>query len=214
MNTASKTAAIALLFAALTGCTPKVKSKQPVQAQAPPVTTGQGTLYPPPLTKPDAKPDTPPPTPPPVTTAQAPPQPEPKPEPPKRSTHKKKPASTAPAPEAQPAQAAPSTPSDQAGTTQQAANGVPSGASPIGTLSSGSESSGAQTRTQTVDLINSTELGLNAIKRPLSASEQETATKIRDFLVKARQSLGVEDLDGAHTLATKAKVLLDELTKQ
>jgi hypothetical protein len=226
MNTASKTAAIALLLAAMTGCTPKAKT--PPQAQAPTITTGQGTLYPPPLTQPDTKPATPPPTPPPVTTAEAPPQPAPKPTPPKRTTHKKKPATppadSAPAatpaqtpgqtPPQTPAQTAETKPPDQATTTQQASTGEPAAVSPIGTLSSGSESTGAQTRAQTVDLIHSTETSLNSIKRPLSTTEQETATKIRDFLEKARQALGVQDLDGAHTLANKAKVLLDELTKQ
>jgi ribosomal protein S20 len=37
--------------------------------------------------------------------------------------------------------------------------------------------------------------------------------EIRTFLTKAKQALSQDDLDGAQTLATKAKVLLDELTK-
>jgi len=54
---------------------------------------------------------------------------------------------------------------------------------------------------------------VNSIKRTLNAQEQETATQIRTFLRNAKQALSNDDLDGAHTLATKAKVLLDELNK-
>jgi len=39
-----------------------------------------------------------------------------------------------------------------------------------------------------------------------------TATQIRTFLSKAKQALDQDDLDGANTLVTKAKVLLAELT--
>jgi ribosomal protein S20 len=54
---------------------------------------------------------------------------------------------------------------------------------------------------------------LNGIKRPLSTDEQVTAAQIRTFLKEAQQALDAGDTDGAHTLATKAKLLLDELTK-
>ena len=65
-----------------------------------------------------------------------------------------------------------------------------------------------------METITNTENGLNGIKRALSSQEQETVSQIRTFLQKARQALSNDDLDGAKTLATKAKVLLDELTKQ
>jgi hypothetical protein len=84
---------------------------------------------------------------------------------------------------------------------------------PIGQLSSGEGGAGSQKRRETSDLINNTEQGLNNIKRTLSASEQETAAQIRVYLKQAKKALTVDDLDGASTLATKAKVLLEELTK-
>ena len=62
-------------------------------------------------------------------------------------------------------------------------------------------------------MIDGTEKGLSELKRTLTTAEQETAVQIRTFLLKARQALAQGDLEGAHTLATKAKVLLDELTK-
>jgi len=55
---------------------------------------------------------------------------------------------------------------------------------------------------------------LTGIKRTLSTDEQLTSTQIKTFLTKAKQALADNDLDGAQTLATKAKVLLDELTKK
>jgi hypothetical protein len=92
---------------------------------------------------------------------------------------------------------------------QQASNGNP-GVSAIGELSSGGA---ADSRLQTQDLIASTERGLNAITRPLSSSDQKTADHIRDFLKQAKAALASGDVDGANTLAAKAKVLLGELTR-
>ena len=54
---------------------------------------------------------------------------------------------------------------------------------------------------------------MNGIKRPLSTDEKTTATQIRNYLKQAQQALDNGDTDGAHSLATKAKLLLDELTK-
>ncbi|HEY0759340.1 MAG TPA: hypothetical protein VGD59_08815 [Acidisarcina sp.] len=90
----------------------------------------------------------------------------------------------------------------------------PAPSSSIGLLSAGDTSGGEDTRRSTVSLIASTETGLNTLKRSLSTPDQQTAGQIRTFLQKAKAALDVDDLDGAHTLATKAKVLLDELTKQ
>ena len=86
--------------------------------------------------------------------------------------------------------------------------------SPIGQLSSTSEHSGVPSRQDIKQLIDTTESGLKGIERSLSSDEQKlTATQIRTFLAKAKQALEQDDLDGANTLATKAKVLLSELTK-
>ena len=68
-------------------------------------------------------------------------------------------------------------------------------------------------RRETVDSIAATERGLNGIGRTLSDLEQTTAAQIREFLKKAREALASGDVDGAHTLAAKAKVLLSELSQ-
>jgi outer membrane biosynthesis protein TonB len=98
--------------------------------------------------------------------------------------------------------------------TQQAANTAPQAAteapavSAIGQLSSGDPS---DLRKETVDSIAAIERGLNGIGRSLSDQEQKTAAQIREFLKQARAALTSGDVDGAHTLAAKAKVLLGEL---
>jgi hypothetical protein len=45
----------------------------------------------------------------------------------------------------------------------------------------------------------------------MSDQEQKTAAHIREFLKQAREALASGDVDGARTLAAKAKVLLGEL---
>ena len=229
MTHVGKIVLTALVLTLAQGCADKkTKAKIPPQAQAP-ATEESGALYPPPFPeKTETPPVVPEPTKPDVVPA---PKPAPQKKPP---THKKttptttttatskpkpsaaKPTVTAPAtasdaPTTPPA--APTTVSETPGTEQAVANVEPSAVSPIGQLSSGEGGSGSQKRHETADLINNTEQGLNNIKRTLSPSEQETAAQIRVYLKQAKKALTVDDLDGASTLATKAKVLLEELTK-
>jgi ribosomal protein S20 len=82
--------------------------------------------------------------------------------------------------------------------------------SAIGQLSSGDPS---DLRQQTVNSIAATERGLSSITRQLSDQEQKTAAQIREFLKQARAALNSGDVDGAHTLAAKARVLLGELSR-
>jgi hypothetical protein len=124
------------------------------------------------------------PTTPPVTTTTLPTQ---TPKPP--SKHKKPPA----------------TPADT--DAQQAAVATPE-VSAIGQLSSGDP---ADLRRQTENSIASTERGLTQISRGLSDQDQKTADHIREFIKQAKAALASGDIDGASTLAAKAKVLLTEL---
>jgi hypothetical protein len=96
----------------------------------------------------------------------------------------------------------------------QAATGATSDISPIGQLSSSGEDGSPQGRQDVEKLITDTENGLNGIKRSLTGNEQLTSTQIKTFLTKAKQALADNDLDGAQTLAKKAQVLLEELTKK
>jgi len=88
-----------------------------------------------------------------------------------------------------------------------AANG---GVSAIGQLSSGEPSDLSR---QTLDYIAATERGVNNLNRTLSEPEQKTVAHIREFLKQARTALASGDVDGAHTLAEKARILLGELTR-
>jgi len=80
----------------------------------------------------------------------------------------------------------------------------------IGVISSGDP---PNSRYQTEDSIAAIERGLNGINRSLNDSEQKTASQIREFVKQAKTALTSGDVDGARTLAVKAKALLDELTK-
>lgn len=231
MNSARKLAAFALLPLMVAGC--RHKNAPPlVQTQAPSIKTGD--TGPPPSGNPLSSQGTPP-------LPNLPAQAEnasahaPKPAPKPRRRRKPKPVDSQ-IPDSNPATAAatgatPPAPSLPATSTAgpgaiapptgapgaaPAADGTPAGAAPapsIGLLSTGDVGSSAQTERDTVELITSTESGLNSIKRPLNTAEQETAIQIRSFLQKAKAAIDGHDMDAAHTLATKAKVLLEELTK-
>jgi len=115
--------------------------------------------------------------------------------------HKPPPKATADGPEPTPQPAAPP--------VQQAANET-SSVPAIGDLSSGDP---ADLRRETESTITETEGGLKAIDRPLSGQDEKTAAQIRQFIRQARKALTSGDVDGAHTLASKAKVLLTELSQ-
>ena len=66
---------------------------------------------------------------------------------------------------------------------------------------------------QNEDSIAAVERGLNGINRSLDDAEQKTAGQIREFLKQAKAALDSGDVDGAHTLTEKARVLLAELAK-
>ena len=91
--------------------------------------------------------------------------------------------------------------------SQQTASAPPE-VSAIGQLSSGDP---ADLRNQTEASIATTERGLKGINRRLNDQEQKTAEHIREFIKQAKTALSSGDVDGASTLAAKAKVLLTEL---
>lgn len=198
MNSASKIAALLLLIG-IAGC------KHNVQSAAPP--SPPDKVYTPDDVAKQGLPQPPPPKPVDVEqqTLQAPEQPQPK---AAKKKRKSKPTDSGAV------QATKETASTSPATTQEVSAGQPADASPIGQLSSASESRSTPTHQQIQVLINNTDNGLKGIKRNLSSDEKQTAEQIRTFLDKARKALDQEDLDGANTLASKAKVLLDELTKE
>ena len=95
---------------------------------------------------------------------------------------------------------------------QQAKAGSP-GPSPIGELTTGDSAQVAETSHHASELIRTTREGMEAIKRSLSSEERKTMVEIGSFLTRADQALKNGDVDGAYGLATKAKILLDELAQ-
>jgi hypothetical protein len=107
---------------------------------------------------------------------------------------------------------APSTPSPSSGGSgaTKSGSGGYGGVSAICHFSTGNPS---ELRQQTLESIAAVERGLNGISRRLGDQEQKTAAQIREYLKQAKAALYSGDVDGAHTLAAKAKVLLSELSQ-
>jgi hypothetical protein len=98
---------------------------------------------------------------------------------------------------------------------QQASNALPApeedaGVSAIGTLSSGETPDQGQ---ETNNGISAAERSLNGLGRNLSPPDLKTAAQVREYLKQAKEALITGDVDGAHTLLAKAKVLLSELAQ-
>jgi hypothetical protein len=81
----------------------------------------------------------------------------------------------------------------------------------IGILTAGPTPDTTGSRQQAADLIDSTQRGVNSLHK-LNNEQNKTVVQIRSFLDQAQRALHNGDVDGANTLATKAKTLLDELT--
>jgi hypothetical protein len=81
----------------------------------------------------------------------------------------------------------------------------------IGPLTAAPSPDSSGSRQQAADLIDSTARGVNGLHN-LKGDQAKTVAQIRSFLDQAQRALHNGDLDGAQTLATKAKTLLDELT--
>jgi hypothetical protein len=205
-----------LLAILCTGCSHK-NPVAPQQAQAPPLKTGKGTLESPKTTQQAEKSDTPLASPLPPPSAQSVPLPPPPPPKKVRKPKKPKPADSPPAMAGAPAASS----NSQAGAGSTTAQVTPPAQlqpaavsnSAIGKLTTGDSASGERTKHETSDLIGATQQGLIAIKRALSNEEKATEGQIHNYLKQAQQALDNGDADGAHLLATKAKVLLDELMK-
>ena len=82
----------------------------------------------------------------------------------------------------------------------------------IGALTAGGEAS-PQTKQEAADLIASSEKRLNALPAGKAEEQKAQVSKVKNFLKDAQDALKSGDAEGAKTLATKAKLLLDDLEK-
>jgi len=95
-------------------------------------------------------------------------------------------------------------------TSQVAAEAAPAEVSAIGQLSPTEPPNSTK---QAEDSISEVERGLTGINRALDSQEEKTSTQIKEFLKQARTALASGDVEGAKTLAKKAKALLGELSQ-
>jgi ribosomal protein S20 len=115
----------------------------------------------------------------------------------KPKREKRKPAPKAPPPEPVVASVAPPPPPEETA---------------IGALTAGGEAN-PQTKQEAADLIASSEKRLNALSPQKAEDEKAQVSKVKNFLKDAQDALKSGDAEGAKTLATKAKLLLDDLEK-
>lgn len=119
-----------------------------------------------------------------------------------RATHK---------PEGEPAatESRPSSP----GTEASAPPADSAGSTLVGKLSADDSTTNPDQTVQTQHLIEYTEGLLKKLSPQQQAAHKDTVSQVGSFLAQAKQALSMNDLVGAQTLANKAKILLDELSK-
>lgn len=84
--------------------------------------------------------------------------------------------------------------------------------SPIGELTTGGEA-GTQGRQETESLLNTVQRRLDRLSEDTKNAHQEQVERVRLFVKRAQEAWKTGDLEGARTLATKANVLLDDISK-
>ncbi len=95
---------------------------------------------------------------------------------------------------------------------QVASSGLSPEANVIGSLTPGGNDV-PQLRKQAAELIAALEKRLVSLPAEVKEKEKEQLLRVRNFERQAQTALDAGDSDGAVTLATKAKVLLDDLVK-
>ncbi len=83
----------------------------------------------------------------------------------------------------------------------------------LGQLSTGTAINPRE-RTRMLSAIQVQEVRLDKVKGAATEGDQTLGLQIRSFLEKAREAIAENDLDGAETLTTKARVLLDEMQSE
>ncbi len=84
--------------------------------------------------------------------------------------------------------------------------------SPIGELTTGGEA-GTQGRQETETLLGAVQKRLEQLSDVIKNAHQEQVERVRLFVKRAQEAWKSGDVEGARTLATKANVLLDDISK-
>ncbi|WP_263368763.1 hypothetical protein [Edaphobacter bradus] len=85
--------------------------------------------------------------------------------------------------------------------------------SAIGSLSTGGDSS-PRSQQEAAEMIAAIEKRLNGLPSQTAEAQKTQISKIKNFQKQAQDALTSGDIEGAKTLATKAKLLLDDLEQQ
>jgi hypothetical protein len=83
----------------------------------------------------------------------------------------------------------------------------------IGALSSGGEST-PQSQQQAKDLIAAVAKRLSALPSKMASQQKDQVRQVNYFLKQAQAALDSGDAEGANNLATKAKLLMDDIEKK
>ena len=83
----------------------------------------------------------------------------------------------------------------------------------IGSLSTGDDLS-PQVQQQARDLIGSIQKRIQALPRSTASQQKSQLRQVTNFLKRAQQALDSGDADGAMTLATKARLIMDDIDKK
>jgi hypothetical protein len=82
----------------------------------------------------------------------------------------------------------------------------------IGELTAGGAAN-PQAQQEAADLIGSIEKQLSSLSAQTVRTQRTQISKVRNFSRQAQEALSSGDIEGAKTLATKGKLLLDDLEK-
>lgn len=121
------------------------------------------------------------------------------------------PLATAPPPRPTPRRR-PTTPKEDTQPPTQVASAAPAELA-IGDLSTGGDAA-PQSQQQARDLIASIMKRIAALPKKTVDGQKKQVGQVKHFLDQAQQALNTGDADGAMNLATKAKVLMDDLEKK
>ena len=93
----------------------------------------------------------------------------------------------------------------------ETASTAPSGIADLGQLTTGGESNNESFRRQTEDLLRTQNRRLAALPAAVAAMHSQQVEQARLYLKQAADAWNKQDMEGARTLGTKAKVILDEI---
>lgn len=93
----------------------------------------------------------------------------------------------------------------------ETASAAPSGIADLGELTTGGESNNEQFRSQTQDLLRAQNRRLASMSSAVVAMHAQQVEQARLYLKQAADAWKKQDMEGARTLGTKAKVILDEI---